>query len=56
MDYWICYSLLLTYYILGFILFFYITSKKTKAYKYEEYKKGDVNNDLTHELLMEATF
>ena len=55
MDYWVIYSILLTYYILGFIYFLIITKNKTDSRKYLEFKKTDHHNELQQELLIEAT-
>lgn len=55
MDYWVFYSLLLTYYVLGFIYFIFITKNKTEERNYMDFKKTDQHDDLTHELLLEAT-
>ena len=55
MEYWVIYSFIVTYYILGLLYFFFITKNKTK---YNKYKKGDhMDNhldDLKLELLAEA--
>lgn len=55
MEYWVVYSFIVTYYILGLLYFFFITKNKTK---HNKYKKGDhMDNhldDLKLELLAEG--
>jgi hypothetical protein len=52
MDYWISYSIIISYYILGFLYFLFITKKKTSV----KYENNYVRDDLTHDLLMEDAF
>ena len=55
MDYWISYSIILAYYILGFLYFLLITKNKTNS-KFKENYRNDVRDGLTHDLLMEDAF
>lgn len=55
MDYLILYIFILTYYILGFFYFFYITNNKTNSFKDRNFQINNDNN-ITRNLLMEAQF
>lgn len=57
MDYWISYGIIISYYILGFLYFLFITKNKEHHIKKNDMRDiQDIRDDLTHDLLMEDAF